>query len=158
MTIDFQHPPRDCYEGSRGYFLTSEPVKDGNVFSVLFLSLQNLSRIFVQTGISAGRGNILEEGVLELGKNIDCRNQSFFNVYRFHKGMVDVRIDQKDVRCIVIRVTADQKSVLMIKEISVFQKWAIVNFNLINLICVLGCLRASIPINVNVNIFISQNV
>lgn len=158
MTIDFQHPPRDCYEGSRGYFLTSEPVKDGNVFSVLFLSLQNLSRIFVQTGISAGRGNILEEGVLELGKNIDCRNQSFYNVYRFHKGMVDVRIDQKDVRCIVIRVTADQKSVLMIKEISVFQKWAIVDFNLINLICVLGCLRASIPINVNVKIFISQNV
>lgn len=27
------------------------------------------------------------------------------------------------------------------------------DFNLINLICVLGCLRASIPINVNVKIF-----
>lgn len=122
MTIDFQHPPRDCYEGSRGYFLTSEPVKDGNVFSVMFLSLQNLSRIFVQTGISAGRGSILEEGVLELGENIDCRNQLFQNTYRFHKGVVDIRIDQKDVRCVLIRVTADQKSVLMIKEISVFKK------------------------------------
>lgn len=121
MTIDFRHPPSDCYEGSRGYFLTSEPVKKGNVYSVLFLSLHNISRIFVQTGISAGGGNILEEGVLELGGPLDCRGQRFTTVFRFHKGMVDARIDKTDVRCVQIRVTADQKSVLMIKEISVFQ-------------------------------------
>ena len=123
MLIDYNHPPSHCYVGSRGYFLTLEPVENGDVFLVQFLSLQNLYRIFVQTGLSSGKGNILQEGVLEFGGNFECRNKVFSNVLTFQKGVIDVIVNAKDVRCIQIRVIAPQDSVLMIKEIALFTTW-----------------------------------
>lgn len=120
MAIDFQHLPRHCYEGSRGYFLTSAPVFKEDVFYLLFLSLQNLSKIYVQTGLGVGKGNILREGVLEIGGHFECANKVFKDVVKFHKGLVNVIVNKKDVLCIQIRVTANQDTLLMIKEISIF--------------------------------------
>jgi hypothetical protein len=120
MEIDFQHLPRHCYEGSRGYFLTSGPVIKDDIFIISFLSSQNVSRVYVQTGLGVGRGNILREGVLEIGGDFECANKAIQDVIKFHKGLVNMVLNKTDVRCIQIRVTASQSTLLMIKEISIF--------------------------------------
>ncbi|XP_062581261.1 alpha-1,6-mannosyl-glycoprotein 4-beta-N-acetylglucosaminyltransferase-like [Saccostrea cucullata] len=120
MKIDFQHLPRHCYEGSKGFFLTSEPVISGDTFYVLFHSLQNVSRIFVQTGLALGKGHVLQEGVLELGGDFECTKRMFTNIYKFSRGVIDATVNRNNLRCIQIRVIASQNTLLMIKEISIY--------------------------------------
>ncbi|XP_007892344.2 alpha-1,3-mannosyl-glycoprotein 4-beta-N-acetylglucosaminyltransferase C [Callorhinchus milii] len=122
--------PTNAYSNSEEYFWGKSP-SAGDYFTIVFTKTVNISRIQVVTGLVERQNDVLNAGILEIGKHQtvtlsgqDCSH--YVQLGEFQKG----RYDQKgldtaagnEVQCVRIRITKSQNDWLIIRTINIWSK------------------------------------
>ncbi|XP_060074109.1 alpha-1,6-mannosyl-glycoprotein 4-beta-N-acetylglucosaminyltransferase-like [Ylistrum balloti] len=127
MRMFSKHKPLFAYDLSDDYFWGISP-SQGNYFRVKFKAPQNISHIFIDSGIEGKEADILHEAQLLVSTITPDQSlqpcQSRTIVANFTNGDVDTRGSNislpVNIDCVIIEITASHSSWIVIREIAIF--------------------------------------
>ena len=127
--------PVFAYDLSGRYFWSHEPGLN-DYFRISFKLAQNISRIYISTGLPSKKEDIISNAAVKVGKfgqKTDGNEEpcgSLVVIGSFSHGLFDTQrlnvtispLHLQNIGCISIEVTKEQKSWIIIREIAIFQK------------------------------------
>ncbi|XP_033753027.1 alpha-1,6-mannosyl-glycoprotein 4-beta-N-acetylglucosaminyltransferase-like [Pecten maximus] len=119
------HKPVYAYDLSDHYFWGVSPTK-GRYFRVVFGAPQNISHLYIHSGIKGKEYDIVHEANLLVSTSGDrrepCNHMTL--ITNFTNGNVDTKNSNislpLNISCVAIGITADHKGWIIIKEIAIF--------------------------------------